>query len=306
MKWVCILLAVLLAGSAFAKSRKVLVLPLEGDADATTRTRLKASVGRLARQIDGTVAVGDVVFGETAAAVGCDPAKPSCVDDVLDALAVDELVWGSATKDGGQITIVLRRATKGKKPREIKATIASGDAPERAEPALQPLFSPPLPDGGTQTPVEGSDAGSAVETDTGSGSADIAVAVPLPTSVTTTPVDSYPPRKRNMGIALSVGGGVAIVLGLALWASESSLQDQIDHHETDTAQQIADVRDLEDKASVRAWGGNLAIAAGLAVGGYGAYLLWTDHKERARAQLTPAPPPPGAGAGLTLVLRGRW
>ena len=59
--------------SALADPAKVLVLPLDGDADPGVRAKYSAAVQRMARSLGGKVTPGDVTFTDTATAIGCDP-----------------------------------------------------------------------------------------------------------------------------------------------------------------------------------------------------------------------------------------
>src|SRR5204863_8673242 len=108
-------------------------------------------------------------------------------------------------------------------------------------------------------------------------------------------------RDRTVGIALVAGGGLGIVLGVALWASYSSLQSSIDNHATRTSNDIQDLKSLEDKASSRAIAGDVFVLAGLAAAGIGGYYLYRDHKQHA---LAIAPAPIAHGAGLTITILG--
>jgi hypothetical protein len=278
-------LVVALAATAVAAPHKVLVLPLDGNADAATKTKLDAIVQSFAKSIPGTVSNGDTTLAETASAVGCDPHKTACIDSVLSTLAVDEIVWGTATTENGQTTVVVRRATKGT-PALSQTAIVAADQPEAAETQIGPLFGVI-----GAPPPAGSDLGSAA------GSAGSAVAPPPPP----TPPEPWS-RDKKLGVGLAIGGGALVLVGAALWASESSVQSDIDSAPDMTPSDIQHLKDLESKASGYAWGGNVAMVLGLAAGGYGAYLLWKDHKEH--AIVTPAPPP--SGTGMTFVLRGRW
>src|SRR6185369_2617758 len=94
---VALVTAIALVTSVVAGPRKVLVLPLDGNAAAAQKSQLNDSVAKMAKaKIDGDVTVGDTTFQETAAAVGCDPNAPQCADTVLSTLTVDELVYGTA------------------------------------------------------------------------------------------------------------------------------------------------------------------------------------------------------------------
>ena len=274
--------------SAFGAPRRVLVLPLDGNADAATRAKLTTSVQRLARVIDGTVQPGDTTFAETAAAVGCDPAVPACADDVRTTLGVDELVYGTASVEAGKITLVVRRKAKGAAPREVTTSIATTDPAGKVEPALLPLFSassttttdPPVTDPPvTKPPV----------TDP-----------PVKPPVTEPPKRARPPASssKKYGIAAAAGGGVLFLFGLASWASAGSVNDAIKSHETEDRQDFDELEELESTARTRAWAGNLLVLGGLALGGYGGWLLWRDRK----AQLT-VTPAPVEGGGAAVMLR---
>jgi hypothetical protein len=105
---------------------------------------------------------------------------------------------------------------------------------------------------------------------------------------------------RNVGIVCAAGGGAALVLGLALWASYASLQTSIDDHPTRTRSDFEDLRSLEDRAGTYAIAGDVLVVAGLAVGGLGAYYLLRHPQQR----VVIAPSPIGHGAGLTLSIVG--
>src|SRR5262245_32444839 len=127
-----------LTSSALAGPAKVLVLPLDGDAEPALRAKYSAAVQRLARTLNGKVTTGDVTFRDTATAIGCDPKQPKCAEDVRATLGVDELIYGTMTKDNGKVVLVVRRTAKGKHRREISTTVEASDDPARAEPEIRP------------------------------------------------------------------------------------------------------------------------------------------------------------------------
>jgi hypothetical protein len=276
------------AATVAAGPHKVLVLPVDGSADPAMRAKLTTVVQDLAKTVPGEITNGDTTFAETASAVGCDPNKPACVDSVLTTLAVDEVVWGTATTTDGVTTFVVKRATKGTPPHEQTAILASTEQPEQAGPRIGPLF------GVTGIPPAGSDTG----TGTGSGSAELGGSA----AGSSAPVAMVPwSQDKKLGVGLAVSGGALIIVGIALWASESGVQSDIDAAPDQSPSDIQHLKDLESKAQGYAWGGNIAMVLGLGAGGYGAYLLYKDHKEH--TMLTPAPAP---GGGVTFVLRGSW
>ncbi|MDQ3368441.1 MAG: hypothetical protein M3680_23695 [Myxococcota bacterium] len=285
------LLAVLLivgltAGPALAGPRKVLVLPLDGTAEPATRTKLSASLQKMARVLDGEVTAGDATFNDTATAIGCDPTKPDCAESVRATLAVDELVYGTADEDAGQVTLVVKRSMKGKQPREVSRSFPASTPSQKVEVELLPVFSSePLPDPATDPTV---DPDPAVDPPTGSEP----VAPPTP---------AVSRRERNVSIAITAGGGVLLVLGFSLWSSKAGLQDDIDNHPTTTREDIEELQELEDQASSRAWAGNFFVVAGLAVAAYGGWRLYRDHQEH-KQKLTITPVPVEGGAAV--ILRG--
>lgn len=273
--------------SAMAGPRKVLVLPLDGNAPAAQKAQLNDAVVRMAKtKLDGDVTIGDTTFAETAAAVGCDPQVPECAETVRTTLGVDELVYGSAETQDGQTTVTVKRTVANTPATSQAATIAETDAGDTAEPALASAFGGPADAAGF-----GAD-GSGV-----AGSGSPVAERPRPAS------NFFDTRERKLGAGLAAGGVIAIVIGLSLWASKSDLQDQIDNHPSDTYDEIQDLKQLEDRAGDKAMWGNIMVALGLGLGGAGAYFLYKDHQNRSA---TVAPAPVEAGTGMTLVLTGRW
>lgn len=278
---------------AAAAPHKILVLPADGTADAPTRAKLTTQIVKLSKGLDGQVATGEATFADTALAVGCAPQAPGCSDQVLATLGVDELIWATATRDGSQTQVVVRHAAKGAAIREVSTTVAAGESTERIDAALAPVFAPPAgtSDGATKPPVPPIDA----RTGTPPASGEPEVAQPLPPGP---PEDHH---DRNLGIGLATGGGIAVVLGLALWASYSSVQDSIDTHAINNRSDFDDLTELEDRAAGYAIAGDFLVLAGLAAGGVGAYYLYRSHYEH-RIAVTPAPI--AGGAGLTLTILG--
>lgn len=269
--------------SVMAQSRKVLVLPLDGNAPAAQRTKLNESVAKLSKaKLGGDVTIGDTTFIETAAAVGCDPAEPSCAETVRSTLQVDELVYGSAKTEDGSTTVIVTRASAGSAPKSQISVIRETDSGEQAEGNLGPLFT-------TSADVPHDSSGSA-----GSGSA---TGRPRPKS------NFFDTRERKLGVAFAAGGVIALAIGISLWSGASGLQDQIDSAPDGTLAQIEALKDLEDRAGSKALWGNVFFVVGLAAAGVGGYFLWQDHKNRGA---TVAPVPTEDGTGMTLVLGGRW
>jgi hypothetical protein len=278
--------------AAGAGSHKILVLPVDGTADATTRARLTVQISRLAGGLAGQVATAQATFEETALAVGCAPQAASCSDEVMAALGVDELVWATADKDGGQTKLIVRRVASGLPARAISTVITASDSTERVDAVLAPLFSvpaepPPSPIGVTSP--------WAIARERTPGPR-------LPSLIAPPAAEAIDdPHERRLGIALAVGGGVSVVLGIVLWSSYASLQTTIDSHPTSTRADFDDLLDLEGRANTYAILGDVLVVAGLAGGGLGAYHLYRDHQ---RSQFAITPAPLAHGAGLTLTILG--
>ena len=278
---------------AAAAPHKILILPADGTADAATRAKLTAQIVKLSRGLGGQVATAEATFADTALAVGCAPEAPGCTDQVLATLGVDELIWATVTKDGGQARVVVRHATKGAATREASMTVAAGEPAERIDAGLAPVFAPPAatPDGSLKPATPPTDP----RTQPPPAAGEPGAAQPLP------PGPPEDPHDRNLGIGLAAGGGVALVLGFALWASYSSVQDSIDTHAINKRSDFDDLTALEDRAATYAIAGDCLVLAGLAAGGFGAYYLYRSQHEH-HVVVTPAPV--AGGAGLTLTILG--
>lgn len=255
------------ATSALAQpARKVLVLPVDGAADVQLRKQLDASVARSATALDGAVTSGNTTFAETAAAVGCNPGAAACIDEVIGTLAVDELVWGTATTTNGQTRLVVYRAQAQQPARAKEIVVGTDEAQTQAQlgSLFQPLAVPAAPTG-SALPAEPADHG-----------------------------------RRNFGIALAAGGTVMMIVAFALWANESSLAEQIEDAPTNSIDDFRALEALEDRAYRYAAIGNLLMLGGLVVGGYGAYVIYQDRTSRVVVRPTPV----DGGVGVTIG--GTW
>jgi hypothetical protein len=282
-----ILVIALACATSSAGNRKVLVLPVDGNAPAAQRSTINESVVKLAKDgMEGDVSAGDTTFNETATAVGCAPDQPACADTVMTTLSVDELVWSDAKVDNGSTTLTVHRQAKGEPARQQVLTLdpkANGDA---VYGGMAPLFA-------RETVGEGSGSGS------GSGEGSGSAAAPL------TPHHTFfDTTERKLAVGLAAGSAVAIIIGLSFWNNESTLQDDIDGHRINTVADFQDLKALEDRAASKALWGNIFVVVGLGLGGASGYYFYKDHKNRNATVLAPAPTE--TGTGVTMVLRGRW
>ena len=277
---VAIVVAVTLVANVAAGPRKVLVLPVDGNAPAEQRASINGEIAQLAKaNVDGKVTTADTTFNDTATAVGCNPDEPECAQQVLATLSVDELVYGTATTQAGTTTVTVSRISKGEPVRTQVATVNESTPIDQT---LSPLFVR------EPAPEVGSDAGS------GSGSAVVPTERPRPVSF-------FDTRERKLGVGFAAGGVACLIVGFSLWAGAGDLQEQIDNHPTNTLAQLQDLHDLEDHAASKALWGNLFVLVGLGLSGTGAYYLYTDHKNRSTV-VTAAP----TDGGAQIFLGGRW
>lgn len=271
-----------LVASVAAGPRKVLVLPVDGNAPAAQRTSIDGEIVKLAKaNIDGDITSGDTTFADTATAVGCSADQPDCAQTVLSTLSVDELVYGTATTENGTTTVTVHRVAKGEAAREQVTTLPEDSTGDSATTGMQPLFS---------RTAEMTEVGS------GSGSSTEPTERPRPKSF-------FDSRERKLGVGLGAAGVTCLVIGFSLWSSAGRLQDQIELHPTNTLAQLQDLHDLEGRASSKALWGNVFVLLGVGLAGTGAYYLYTDHKNRSTV-VTAAPTDGGTGAQL--VIGGRW
>ena len=338
---------IVLLGLALAAPRKVLVLPLDGNAEPALRGRVNSTLQRLARRLPGEVSIGDATYGETAAAVGCDPAAPTCADTILTTLGVDELIFGTVSRSGTQTTVVIRRVKAGSAAQTSRATLVGDEPPDQVDGAIGALIgitvttAPTTGTTTTGTTTTGTTTGTATTTGagtttttgprTGTGTTprvtttrprgtDTGTATTTGTPTTTgtdtatttgtttiTPPLTPPPpahdnRKRTTGIIIASAGGLTTVIGLMLWSSAAGVQNDIDGAPTRTAGDFAALEDLEGRGQSYALIGDVMVPIGLAVAGYGGWLLYQDRQERRAVTLTPQMSPTTAG----VVLGGVW
>ncbi|MBA3461890.1 MAG: hypothetical protein H0T46_18155 [Deltaproteobacteria bacterium] len=279
--WWVLALHLVLVTSASAGPKRVLVLPLDGSADPSARGKLNLSVQKLAKDgaAGAVVTIGDATFDEAAAAVGCDPATPKCAVSVRQTLGVDELVYGTVTADPtGQTIVVIRRSSAtDNPPKDTTVVLGPTDPPGKAERELAPIF--------------------------GVAPRDTTVTRPQPL-----PLPPGPPEprrdntKRNIGIACASGGGVMLLIGLVLWNSASGKQDEVDSAPTRTVADLMRLQDLEDRTQTLAITGDVMVLLGLGLGGYGAWVLYTDSKENRTVVVAPTATPAGPG----VAIGGTW
>lgn len=330
------LVSILLACSTVvhAAPHTVLVLRAEGTADATSRNAVETHVIRLAKNIEGKVDQGDITLSDAGAAAGCDPAEARCKDAILDTFAVDEIVTTmTVAGQNGAVNVTVRRITKGKTPRVAWTILPAGQvtaADAKLNSDIGPLFgakpaaappppvTPPPSKAEKVEKTDSTDKGGELARDlTGEKAATPppppAVTEPQPQQpypdttgtaapITTAPVavDGTGPNRKWQKIGMGVGAGMAL-LGVLMWSSASSKQDEIDSAPADTPTDFIRLQELEDEADGLAGGGNLFFLAGAALGGVSAYFYWKKGRDyrTQTARITPTVFPGGGGVVLT-------
>ncbi len=255
--------------SALADPAKVLVLPLDGDADPSVRAKYSAAVQRMARSLGGKVTPGDVTFTDTATAIGCDPKAPRCAEDVRATLGVDELIYGDGVP-------AERQARPERAPRRQGQAAArrGGDAREsrirRSAPSRRSrrCSGPRPPRAGRRGLAEPRRSlGASHQPDAGRGDAPRPRAPARPRARRRQPERPAGPsvsRNKVLGYTAIGGGATLLLISFALWSSASGLEDDISSHPvTSHADFHRAARDLEDTARTRAWTGNVLFLLGL-------------------------------------------
>ena len=157
MKTLLILIA--LASSAHAEGRHVLVLRAEGNADSGWRTRVDTQVLKLAKNIEGNVEMADITYTDAAVAAGCSVTDATCSSEVIGTLGVDEIVVTTVGAGStGDLSVSVKRYTKGKPAKTAMATVPAGQQPDaKMNSDIGPIFGvtvapTPVADTKTTTP----------------------------------------------------------------------------------------------------------------------------------------------------------
>ena len=321
---------------AAAEPRKLLVLQSEGRADAATRAKIDAAITRLAASAEPGTSPGELSYSDAATAVGCRPEAPSCKDDVIGMLAVDEIVITRVTPKPGGLEIAVQRVARGGAARDATMLLPTGAPADRldgiaprfndklASRGAVPIGPPPAPapdrpgsSGSADTPAAGgADPASITQPGTPSGtpgaaSGETAPVIPAPNTVAppprAIPETSPPPaavdssaRNRKLELGGMIGGGSAVLLGVLLWGAANSTQHDIDAAPTRTQKDLSDLRDLESRGDAQATVGNVLVITGAIVGGVATYFFLRDRRAATTtARLAPAVMPHGAGVVLS-------
>lgn len=322
-----------LASPALAAPPTVMVLRTEGRADGKTRAKIDAALLHLATSTAAQASPGDITFTDATAAVGCEPETQACRDQVIEMLAVDEIVYATVSPKPGGLEVEVHRVTRGS-TRDGKMLLASGASPDKLD-GIAPLFGGAAP--ATTEPVTATKpttttrpatpakpavavtATTSATTETTASEPVTTEPAPLPTaSEPTAPVVTTPaptpgvqadvaPRRPNtrLQIAGMAGGGAMVLLGFILWGEAASIQEEVDNHPTATRKQLEDLAALERRGDSYAGWGNVMFIGGAVLGGISTYYFVKGRKARRATQTARiAPALIGHGAGFTLTFGG--
>lgn len=344
MRNAIVILVLAIAHVAHAGPPQILVMRAEGTADVASRTSIDSHVLRLARHIDGKVEAGEITITEAAAAVGCMIAEPSCKDELLSMLGVDELVTTTVTATSTGFNVTVRRITKSG-TQVAQTTIPSGTVPDaKLDADIGPLFglpgtpgrlTPTAPpptkhqptlaaktEGATRPPPLAEPASSALQP--APTVAPEATAAPPATTATTPPPApaaapepppeplgpmtlppvDHTPDRRWQKVGMGAGAAL-VLLGFWTWGQATDIQNEIDGlEEPRTRADIEKLRDLERRGDDAAARGNLMFLAGAVVGGVSAYYYWRAGQAASTRTARITPTAFPGGAGVTLTVGG--
>jgi hypothetical protein len=302
----CVLVGLMIASTAAAEQRHVLVFELTGTVPndpGDALSRLTHVVARAAGLTEAEVAIGQVTFEDTAALAGCSSTDAACLTEIAAALRVDDVVLGTVepAADGATVAVALTAFINGvTTARTFTLSAASVDAMvaelARDAPALflgtselppvEPTPDPKPDPKGEPTPAP-------------------------------TPLVVAPPPAREGGFRAGqtstiswvvAGAGLALAgTGAAFLMMASSRQDEVDDASLDTVQDFERVSALEDEGKRFTLIGN-----GLLIGGGAAFAIGSvlilyqgmkqDDESPSRVTVAPVLLPSVAGLTLRMTL----
>lgn len=278
-----------MVATAAADGKKVMVLKAEGRASAKVRAKIDDALIKLARTGGDQIAPGEITFGESAVMVGCEADAPTCKDEILATLAVDEVVASTVTPKPGGFDVAVRRIAKGGASRDA-TTFVPTDSPDKLD-ALAPLFA--------GTPIDTAKQPTVVGPQEPTPPPSVAEAPRQPMPVDPPQPEGRPGRKLQ--VVGMVGGAVLVALSFGFWGRADEIQTEIDVAPSRTKADIIYIEELEKEGDRYANAGNLFFIAGAVVAGVSTYFfIKKGRASRTTASLTPAVFDHGAGLALTI------
>jgi len=316
--WLLAALVLIAPGLAEAE-RKVVILRVEGKVDAFTRKQIEYQLLEIARRVDRKASQVEFSFSDAAAVSNCTGELVTCKEAVLEEFGVDELLIGTAEPmPNRSVSVTVRRASKGKPTQTTTFTATSdaldaevvanvgpwyGAAPKSTpKSTTEPVTTRPPPLATTTEPTAGDDAAPSPAAPEPPPPGPATVESPVESTSTRGEVDGGPRVGRGYVVG-AIGGGVLATVGLVLWSSARSTQDEIDRAPIGTAGELRRLQDLEATGRSYALWGNVAVITGVAVGVACGYLYWRERR-RARSQIAIVPTVHPHGVGLTLTFGG--
>jgi hypothetical protein len=299
-----LLVVSLVAPPAFAEQRKILVLKSEGRADTATRTKVDAAIIKLAKTTDAQVSPGDITMTDAAAAVGCSPETPACKDEILNMLAVDEIVYASIGPKPGGTEVVAYRVARGGVSKDAKSMILKGEPAEKLD-GLAPLFfattTATLPPATSTEPMPPTTTEPVPAQPTAPPALPERAIEPAPVGTAYPPMIVDQPSRSPLPMIGAITGGAFVLVGFMCWGKAGSLQSEIDDAPAETSADFDAIKELERQADSYAGAGNFLFLAGAVLGGVSAYFLIKNRRKQASmtAQIAPALFENGAGIVIT-------
>ena len=307
-----------LVSPAAADPRTIVVMQAEGRAAPALRAKVNAAILKLVRATAPQATAGDISYADAAAAVGCKPEEATCKDEVVEMLAVDELVYATVTPKPGGTEIAVHRVSKGSTTRDAQMILPAGQAPDQLD-GIAPLFAgrpttsaPPDKPAITATTTTTTPTPTPTEPPPREPTPPLEP-TPPPPATEPAPIaavrPSEPPEhadgdagRRRLELIGMIGGGSFVVAGFWLWGKANIVDGEIASAPNRTRADFQHIQDLEVKGDRYANWGNVLFITGVVIGGVSAYYFWKDHKaQRARtASITPAVFDHGAGLVLTV------
>lgn len=247
------------------KGERVLIFPLLSklpDEKSAWPGKLTKILERTARNRGMQVTRATTSLEDTAMISGCSATSPECRTTMLEQLGADRGILGTvkpgATPD--QLTVSIAQFDSAGQTSRKEFSLSRKTGSKEFAGVLPVVFGDPVPPDFADHVV-----GSKSSTDT-----------------------TVAGVKTSTWIVLG-SGGAAILTGSLFWGSASSLQSDIDAAPIDTAEDLQQLEELEQRARTRATVGNVLFATGAVAVGVGTFLAIRQYRQGSTVTLAGAP-----------------